>query len=144
MVRDRGRYRALASGAILPGTGDMALRLLAIHRGLKDIIHAHGPDCVALEAIFAHKSTTSALVLGQARGIALLAAAEAGLPVHEYNAMTIKKTVTGSGKADKAQMGKMVGMLVGEPIDGPHDRADAIAIAITHLSHAGLLAAVKR
>lgn len=143
VVRDHGRYRALASGAILTGGGEMGPRLWTIHRGLQEVIAAHGPDCVALEAIFAHKSSTSALVLGQARGIVLLAAAQAGLPVFEYNASTIKKSVTGSGRADKDQVGRMVRMLLGEAFDGPHDRADALAIAMTHLAHAGLHAAIE-
>lgn len=141
--RERGRYHVVASGVIAAGDGEMGGRLLSIHRGLRAVLAEHQPESVAIEAIFAHKSSTSALVLGQARGVALLAAAEAGLSVSEYNAASVKKSVTGSGRADKEQIGRMVTLLVGDPLPGPHDRRDAVALAITHLAHAGFRAAVE-
>jgi crossover junction endodeoxyribonuclease RuvC len=111
-------------------------RLLKIHEGLAALILVHKPQEIAIEAIFRHKSSESALRLGQARGVALLAIARAETPYFEYNAMTVKKTVTGSGRADKQQVRRMVETLIGEAVDGPNDATDAIAIAITHLVHA--------
>lgn len=143
VTRDRGRYVYVDAGVIKVGDGEMAPRLLGIFSGLGEVIARLQPDCVALEAIFAHKSSTSALVLGQARGVAILAAARAGVPVHEYNAATMKKTVSGNGRADKAQMARAVGMLLGVPQEGAHDQADALALAITHLAHAGLRQALE-
>lgn len=113
----------------------MPTRLLAIHRFLGAAIAAHKPDSVAIEAIFRHKSSESALRLGQARGVALLAAAEAGHEVFEYNAQTVKKTAGGHGRADKEGVARVVRMLLGEVPAGPLDMTDALAIAITHASH---------
>lgn len=145
VVRDHGRYRVLASGAIRTRSdAPMPERLLAIHKGLADALALWQPDCVAIEAIFAHKSATSALVLGQARGVALLAAAASGAAVFEYNAATIKSSVAGSGRADKDAVGRMVKLLVGDTVEGPHDAADAVAIAITHHAHAARLAPAAR
>ncbi len=145
VTREQGRYRLLAAGAIRPDPArPMPERLLVIHTELGAVLALHAPDAVAIEAIFAHKSTTSALVLGQARGVALVAAAGAGLPVFEYNANTIKSAVAGSGRADKEAVGKMVAMLLGGRIEGPHDAADALAIAMTHHAHAHRHAAEAR
>ena len=86
-----------------------------------------------MEEIFSHKSATSALVLGQARGVALLATC--GVPLVTYNAMTIKKSVSGSGKADKEQVARMVRVLLGTEGTSVADETDALAIDITHLVH---------
>lgn len=120
----------------------MATRLAQILQDLRGVMAVHRPTVAAIEAIFSHKSATSALVLGQARGVALAALAEGGLTVHEYNASVIKQSVTGSGKADKDQIGRMVDMLLGEAIVGGQDARDACAIAMTHHLHAGRIAAV--
>lgn len=136
--RDHGRYRLIAAGAIQTGTNATAAeRLGEIWRGLTAEITVWKPDCAAIEVIFAHKSSTSALILGQARGVALLALGQAGLAIHEYNNATIKQSVTGSGRADKDQVARMVRALVGVDIPGPADTTDAIAIAMTHHAHAG-------
>lgn len=135
--RERGRYVLRAAGVVKTDTEDpIPERLNAIYEGLSAVIAAHKPEVVAIEAIFRHKSSESALRLGQARGVALLAAARAGLQVFEYNASTVKKSVTGSGKADKDMVGRMVGMLLGANIPLSADAADAVAIAMTHLAHA--------
>lgn len=140
VVMEGGSYKVLASGVIRTDPdADEGVRLLTILDGIARVISDWQPECASIEAIFAHKSASSALVLGQARGVALVALARAGLKIHSYNAMTVKQTVAGHGRADKAAVGRMVEMLVGEPMDGPHDRADAIAIAITHHAHARLL-----
>lgn len=139
LTRQRGRYVLLKVGVFRPRPDDpMEQRLLAIHDGLHALAVGEAPDEAAVEAIFRHRSSESALRLGQARGVALLALARAGLAVSDYNAMTVKKSVTGSGTADKAQVQRMVAMLVGQPIPGPPDAADAVAIAITHLAHTPL------
>ena len=115
----------------------MEERLLAIHEGLLEALDRF-PDIgeVAIESIFRHKSSESALRLGQARGVALLAAAQRGFSPVSYNPRTVKRTVGAHGAADKNAMQRVVQMLLGELPDGPPDVADALAIAITHLSHA--------
>ncbi len=145
VVREQGRYRLIAAGAVVTDSADpMPARLHRIHSDLAAAITLHTPDVIAIEAIFSHKSATSALVLGQARGVALLAGAQSGRPVFEYNASTIKSSVAGSGHADKAAVTRMVEMLLGAPVAGPHDTADAVAIAMTHHAHAGRHAAAER
>ena len=135
--RVRGRYRLHSIGVVKTRTRDsVPLRLKQIYEGLQAVLQVHKPSVVAIEGIFRHKSSESALRLGQARGVALLAAAEHNLPVFEYNPMTVKKSVTGSGRADKAQIVRAVSMLTGQQPDLPHDAYDAVAIAITHLAHA--------
>ncbi len=106
----------------------------AIHEGLKALIARHQPDCVAIEDIFHARNVRSALKLGQARGIALLAASEAGLPVVSYAPAAIKRAVVGYGRAEKQQVQQMVKLLLGlaQP-PTPHDAADALAVAICHL-----------
>lgn len=145
VTRQRGRYRLIAAGALKTRSKDpMPERLLLIHDGLAALLLEHQPDQVAIEAIFRHKSSESALRLGQARGVALLAIGRSGSPMFEYNAMTVKKTVTGSGNADKHQVRRMVEALLGQSVPGPDDAADAVAIAITHLAHAPRQAALER
>jgi crossover junction endodeoxyribonuclease RuvC len=139
----RGRFVLIAAGAIQSTASQpMEQRLAAIYEGLLAQIQVYKPEVVAIEAIFRHKSSASALKLGQARGVALLAAAQANVPLFEYNAMTIKKSVTGSGRADKNQIARVVTLLLGKPVEGPHDAVDAVAIAITHHAHSHHHAAI--
>ena len=139
----RGRYVLVAAGAIRTKSSEpMEQRLAAIYDGLVAQIQVHQPASVAIEAIFRHKSSESALKLGQARGVALLAASQANVPLFEYNAMTVKKSVTGSGRADKNQVSRVVKMLLGQEVPGPHDAVDAVAIAMTHHAHAHHHAAI--
>lgn len=138
-----GRLRCVAAGVVRTNPdAPMPTRLLAIHTGLIAVIGLHQPAEAAMEEIFSHKSAASALVLGQARGVALLAVA--GLPLHTYSASTVKKTVSGSGKADKAQVARMVGTLLSLEGGTPADQTDALAIALTHLFHAGFASATGR
>lgn len=140
----RGRLHMLDGGCIRTRSSDpMEVRLEQIHRGLAEVLARHTVDAVAIEAIFKHKSAESALRLGQARGVALLAIAQAGHEAHSYNAMTVKRTVGAHGKADKAAVARMVAALIGEVPDGPADVTDALAIAITHVSHARSRALMK-
>ena len=109
-------------------------KLKAIHSGLVALLDRHRPDCVAVESIFHAKNVRSALKLGHARGVVLLAAAEAGLPVVEYAPAEIKRAVVGYGRAEKHQVQQMVKLLLGlDKPPTPHDVADALAVAICHL-----------
>lgn len=140
----RGRLRYITSGHIRT-TADIPIpiRLATIYEGLVQAIAAQPLDAISIEAIFTHRSSESALRLGQARGVALLAAAQAGHIAHEYNAMTVKKTVAGSGRADKAAVARMVKMLLGVEPKGPKDISDALAIAITHCQNANVRRAIE-
>jgi crossover junction endodeoxyribonuclease RuvC len=109
-------------------------KLNAIHDGLKALIMRHRPDCVAVEDIFHARNVRSALKLGEARGVALLAASEAGVPVVSYAPAAIKRAVVGYGRAEKHQVQQMVKLLLNlEQPPSPHDVADALAVAICHL-----------
>lgn len=133
---DRGRYHLVDAGVVRTRSeAPMGERLAAIHAGLAAVFTRHPIEAVAIEAIFRHKSSESALRLGQARGVALLAAAQAGFEAAEYNTMTVKRTVGAHGRADKEAVAKLVRMLLGALPEGPADLSDALAIAITHLAH---------
>jgi crossover junction endodeoxyribonuclease RuvC len=109
-------------------------RLQMIHAGLTRLLAEHRPDCVAIENIFHARNVRSALRLGHARGVALLAAAEARVPIAEYTPAEIKRAVVGFGRAEKPQVGQMVKLLLGLAAPpSPHDAADALAVAICHI-----------
>jgi crossover junction endodeoxyribonuclease RuvC len=125
-----------ASGAILSvETQPLAERLKQIHDGLQEVLGRHEPDEVAVEETFVNKNAQATLKLGHARGVALLVPALAGLPVAEYAATLVKKTVVGTGHADKRQIQAMVRMLLPKADPQSDDAADALAIAITHANH---------
>lgn len=132
--RGGGGIVYVASGIIrAPGRASVPERLLAIRRGLAEVIARHRPEVVAVEDVFAAKNPRSTLVLGEARGIALLAAAEAGIPVFEYSTREVKMSVVGAGAAHKSQVAAMVGRLLRldhEP--ETEDETDAIAVAFCH------------
>ena len=113
----------------------LAERLRQLHDGLAAVIAEHAPDEAAVEETFVNRDPQGALKLGQARGIALLVPALAGLPVAEYAANVIKKTVVGAGHADKAQIAMMVKVLLPKSAAKSSDAADALAAAITHAQH---------
>jgi crossover junction endodeoxyribonuclease RuvC len=141
----RGKLVRVASGTIKTSSKTpICDRLTAIHAGLVAVIEDHKPDVAAIEAIFRHKSSESAIRLGQARGVALLAIGQSGLEAHEYNPMQVKSTVGGSGRADKDGVARMVRLILGVLPDGPADETDALAIAITHHQHARFAAMVRR
>lgn len=120
-------------------------RLAQVYGELCGLIAAHRPDIVAIEEVFYSVNAKSALKLGQVRGVALLAAATAGLPVAEYAPLKIKSTVTGYGLAQKEQVQFMVARLLRlEVIPEPADAADALAIAICHIHHAQTFEAIAR
>ena len=133
MVESAGSgLRHLAHGVLALGEGTVEERLLALHDGLSRELGTHRPQLVAVEDVFS-KHAKSALVLGQARGVALLAAAQAGAAVRAFPPAAIKQLVTGSGRAEKGQVGRMVSMLLGVTIDERADASDALAAAICGL-----------
>jgi crossover junction endodeoxyribonuclease RuvC len=132
---DGRRYQLVACGAITALAGDaFPQRLARIHRELAALLTTWRPDCVAIENLFHANNVRSALKLGHARGVAMLAAVEAGCPVVEYTPAEIKRAVVGYGRAEKHQVGQMVKLLLGlDKPPSPHDAADALAVAICHL-----------
>jgi crossover junction endodeoxyribonuclease RuvC len=141
------RPRVIACGTIRTSAKDGAgARLAKIARGLRAAIVAHAPRVAAVEQALVARGARSALALGEARGVALLAAAEAGLEVHQYLPMHVKQAATGYGHADKGQVERMVPQLVAmaaAAADSTH-AADAIAIALCHLGHGGAPRAAGR
>jgi len=127
---DGARLRHVANGVCLSGEGDLAARLLRLHIGLTAAIAAHAPDAADIEHTFVNTDPAGALKLGQARGVALLALAQAGLAVEEYAPNAVKKAVVGVGKADKAQVALMVARLLPGARAEAHDAWDALAVAI--------------
>lgn len=130
---DGPRLRAV--GVIRTDTGDStAYRLLELHRDLTEIIEEHRPDAMAIEQVFTNKNLRTSIAVGRASGVALLAAAAAGLPVHEYTPTQVKSAVAGFGQADKRQVQRMVAQRLGLlEAPKPADAADALAVAICHL-----------
>ncbi|WP_442772989.1 crossover junction endodeoxyribonuclease RuvC [Paenirhodobacter enshiensis] len=132
---DGSRLRHIANGIIHSAGDDLSIRLLKLHAGLVEVIARYAPETAAVEQTFVNKDAVATLKLGQARGIALLAPAQAGLSIGEYAPNAIKKAVVGVGHADKIQVQHMVRQqLPGVTFDGP-DAADALAIAICHAFH---------
>ncbi|TCP21783.1 Holliday junction endonuclease RuvC [Rhodovulum adriaticum] len=127
----------VANGLCLSGAGSLAARLLALHEQLSEIVTRFAPTAAAVEQTFVNRDAAGTLKLGQARGIALLVPAQAGLEVGEYAPNAVKKTVVGVGHADKRQIDHMVRLqFPGIEIAGP-DAADALAVALCHAHHTG-------
>lgn len=136
VCQDGGRLSFVAAGRINPDPKlPMPQRLVLLAEGLKGVIAAYNPTEAAIEETFVNKNAASALKLGQARGVAMVTAAQAGLDVTEYSANKIKQAVTGFGHADKNQMMAMIRLLL--PLSGKltPDAADALAIAVCHAHH---------
>lgn len=133
MVEDLGggRLRHVAHGVIVLEAGaPIELRLRRLFEGLQAELVRHTPGVVAIEDVFHAKNARSALVLGQARGVALLAAAVSGAEVRSFAASVVKQAVTGSGRAEKAQVGRMVDALLGIRVAARADASDALAVAL--------------
>jgi crossover junction endodeoxyribonuclease RuvC len=137
LVREtpRGDLELVEYGVILTPAGmDQEKRLLLLYNRLNEIILLHHPDAGAVEKLFFRRNVTTAISVGQARGVILLAMAQVGIPAAEYTPMEVKQAVSGYGGADKKQVQVMVqAILQMEELPRPDDAADAIAIAITHL-----------
>lgn len=145
IAADGNRLRHLANGQIRTDPKDeLAARLVQLHDRLGAMLAEHRPDTAAVEEVFVNENPQSTLKLGQARGVVLLAAAQAGIGVGEYAARLVKKAVVGTGGAEKAQVHAMVQRLLpGVKIAGA-DAADALAVAITHAHHLASARALGR
>jgi crossover junction endodeoxyribonuclease RuvC len=141
------RLGFLACGSVTTRDDDaLAARLLTIYDGLMRIFDEFRPDEAAVEATFVNKDAKATLKLGQARGIAMVVPAKAGVPVAEYAPNLVKKSIVGAGHGDKAQVRMMIGVLLPRADPSSDDAADALAIAVTHAHHrqsAVLHAAIK-
>ena len=135
VVRGGSPPTAVAAGVIrTPTNSPIAERLALLHRGLSEVIAEHRPDEVGIESVFTNRNLNTAVSVGRASGVAILAAAQAGLPVAEYVPTAVKSAVTGDGSAGKQAVAAMVARLLrlAEP-PRPADAADALAVALCHL-----------
>jgi crossover junction endodeoxyribonuclease RuvC len=134
VTRDGTRYR-LVHQEVIRADGGMADRLVRIRARLAEILAEHHPDAAAMEDVFFGHSVPSVVKLAQARGVALVTLAEAGLDVASYPPALVKRAVTGSGRADKPQVARMVTAILGLDAPPPADAADALAVALCHAMH---------
>ena len=139
---DDGSLEVVDFGVILtPKDSPMPRRLLNLYRGLQNIINLHQPQSSAVEKLFFQRNVRTALTVGQARGVVLLALTEADLPIAEYTPLEVKQAIAGYGGADKNQVQQMVKALLNlDQVPHPDDAADALAIAICHIHSARLRA----
>ncbi len=144
LVEGNGSLTLVEMGSIItPSTLPLPERLKILYRDLSALLERLRPDAVAVEELFFGKNIRTAIAVGQARGVAILAVAQAGIPLHEYTPLQVKETLTGYGRADKQQIQKMVCLLLGlSSPPQPDDVADAVAVAICHLHHRKLIALV--
>jgi crossover junction endodeoxyribonuclease RuvC len=134
-----GRATAVAYGTVETGGDQVAPRLATLAARLREVLAAHRPEALAVERVFFNANVRTAMTVGQASGVVLLLAAEHGLQVAAYTPPQVKRAVTGTGGAPKEQVGYMVRALLGlEAVPTPADTADALAVALCHLHHAGL------
>lgn len=141
-----GRQVALVGYGVIrtPSTLPMAERLRRLYHALTDLIAKYQPDEAAVEELFFGRNVTTALSVGQARGVAILAAAEAGLPVHEYKPREVKQAIVGYGNASKEQVQQMVRVLLElDEVPRPDDAADAVAVAICHVHSAPFISLAR-
>jgi crossover junction endodeoxyribonuclease RuvC len=130
------RLGFLGCGSVMTDDREtLAARLLTIYDGLMRVLDEFRPDEAAVEATFVNKGATATLKLGQARGIAMVVPAKAGLSVAEYAPNLVKKSIVGAGHGDKAQVRMMIGVLLPKADPSSDDAADALAIAVTHAHH---------
>jgi crossover junction endodeoxyribonuclease RuvC len=133
---DGNRLIYVACGALeTDQRAELCERLVSIHAGLQKVIEEFSPDEAAVEHTFVNTNASATLKLGQARGVAMLVPAQAGLSVAEYAPNLVKKSIVGAGHADKAQIRMMIGVLLPKASPQSEDAADALAIAVTHAHH---------
>jgi crossover junction endodeoxyribonuclease RuvC len=140
VVRTAGARMVALDGGVIETPADLPVekRLARLHESLGELVRWHEPKAMALEDLFFGKNVSSALSVGQARGVAMLAAAEHGLRCYDYTPQAVKKAVCGSGSADKGQVQRMVANLLGLPEPpAPDHAADAFAVAICHAGTVG-------
>lgn len=143
LVREDEAGLVLVACGVIATPPDQPLpeRLQTIYRDLSDIVRAHQPEAAAVEELFFSRNARTALSVGHARGVVLLALANAGMPVHEYKPLQVKQAITGYGSADKKQVQEMVRMLLRlDRVPQPDDAADAVAVAVCHIHSAVMLA----
>ena|SRR5947209_1087862 len=145
IAAEGNRLRHVANGQIRTNTrAELPARLVELHEGLVAVLAEHRPETAGVEEVFVNENPQSTLKLGQARGVVLLAAAQAGIGIGEYAARLVKKAIVGTGGAEKAQVHAMIQRLLpGVKIAGP-DAADALAVAITHAHHLASARALGR
>lgn len=131
---EANKFTVVDYGAITTNAGtQMSNRLIRLYEGLIEIIERYKPDAFAVEELFFNKNIKTALTVGHARGVAVLAGAKSGLPIYEYTPLQVKQAVVGYGRADKCQVQQMVKILLNlREIPKPDDVADALAVAICH------------
>ena len=145
VVSEGSKLGFVACGCVESDAGlPLSERLRQLHDGLTRVVTAYSPDEVAVEETFVNRDPQSALKLGQARGVALVVPALAGLSVAEYAANLVKKTVVGVGHADKKQVQMMIRVLLPKAETRSADAADALAVAICHAQHRGMRALVAQ
>uniref|UniRef100_A0A9E8CIW1 Crossover junction endodeoxyribonuclease RuvC n=1 Tax=Bosea sp. NBC_00436 TaxID=2969620 RepID=A0A9E8CIW1_9HYPH len=145
VISEGSKLSFVACGCVeSDGTLPLGQRLRQLHEGLNKVLAAHRPHEAAVEETFINRDPQSALKLGQARGIALVVPALAGLDVAEYAANLVKKTVVGVGHADKKQVQAMIRVLLPKAETSSADAADALAVAICHAQHRGMKALVAQ
>ena len=145
VVRTMGERMVALDGGVIETPPEQAVerRLARVYEALVQLIDWHEPKAMALEDLFFGKNVGSALSVGQARGVALLAASQRGVPCFDYTPQAVKKAVCGSGSADKGQVQRMVGSLLGLPEPpAPDHAADAFAVAICHAGGEGMRDAI--
>lgn len=144
IIESKGnKHRYISSGCIRLPQVDLAQRLNCIFRSVTEILEEHRPDQFAIEQVFMSRNASSALKLGQARGAAIVAAANFGLDVAEYSARQIKQAVVGTGAAQKSQVQHMVQMILALQEQPPEDAADALAAALCHSHSSQSLAKIQ-
>jgi crossover junction endodeoxyribonuclease RuvC len=143
LVREDSDGLALVDCGVIttPSGQPLAARLQTIYQGLADLIREHQPEVAAVEELFFSRNVRTALSVGHARGVVLLALADAGLGIHEYKPLEIKQAIAGYGGADKHQVQEMVRMLLSlDEVPQPDDAADAVAVAVCHIHSARMAA----
>ncbi len=134
-----GKVRLLEAGVVRSRSKTLTMKVKEIHDGVREVIEALSPDCMAMEQLYTHYDRpTTAILMGHARGCICLAAAQAGIDVESYGATKVKKILTGSGRATKDQMQRAIKLELGlDRTPDPPDVADALAVAICHARNLG-------
>lgn len=137
---EKGKYKTVDYGKITTPAGmEMPLRLKTVYDGALRLIETYNPDVLAVEELFFNTNVKTAIAVGHARGVIVLAAANNGLKINEYTPLQIKQAVVGYGRADKNQVQQMVKMFLGlKEVPKPDDTADALAVAICHANSSSL------
>lgn len=144
--KEGNRFTPVDYGKVTTSAGqDTCKRLVSVYNDLIRIFEIYNPQCAAVEELFFNKNAKTAMVIGQARGVAILAAANAGLDIYEYTPLQVKQAVVGYGRAQKKQVQYMVKLLLNlKEIPRPDDVADALAVALCHGSSSKLQAILDR